>query len=846
MKRPPTTPIAATPLRRRAETLARARSGNNHVGVGATKSIAETQRLLHELQVHQIELEMQNEELKKARDEMEAGLEKYSDLYDFAPVGYLTLSREGIIRETNLAGASLLGLTRAALVTKRFGTFIAPADRAAFGAFLQQVFEHSAKEECEVRLQLPGKESAEVRLRANLSPSRETCQVALTDITKHKLAEAVTAQLAAIVTSSSDAIIGIDLNSLITSWNTGAEKLFGYSAGEMVGGPITRLLPTDRQGEEAQIIGRIRKGESVEHYETVRVTKEGRRLDMSVTISPVRYAGGKIAGASKVARDITEQKLAANKMRVSEIRYRRLFEAAHDGVILLDSATGRITDANPFMTKLLGYPRDQLVGKELFEIGLLKDEAASREMFRKLKRKHEVRYEDLPLESQTGRHQEVEVVANLYEENGHSVIQCNIRDITARKEGEAALRRSEERYRSLFNSIDEGFCVIEMLFDRKGKAHDYRFLDMNPSFETQSGIRRAHGKRIREITPDIENYWLEAYGNVARTGKAVRFSNEMKGVHRWFDVYACRLGGTESRKVAVLFSNITERKRAEQALIEARTQLSRYAGRLEILVGERTRDLMATNRRLETSVASIKKGNEEYRKLLLESEFMQKKLRSLTRQILTAQEDERRAISRELHDEVVQTLVGINVQLSALDTAASAGIRPLRAKIASTQRLVEKSVNVVHQFARELRPAVLDDLGLIPALHAHMKIVAEREKLKIRLTAFAGVEALESAKRTVLYRVVQEALTNVARHAQASIVNVSISKIPGAVRLEVHDNGKSFQVQETLSPTRNKRLGLLGMRERIEMVGGTQTIESAPGRGTTVCAEIPFSSGGAT
>ena len=177
---------------------------------------------------------------------------------------------------------------------------------------------------------------------------------------------------------------------------------------------------------------------------------------------------------------------------------------------------------------------------------------------------------------------------------------------------------------------------------------------------------------------------------------------------------------------------------------------------------------------------------------------MQRKLRLLTRQIISAQEEERKEISRELHDEVVQTLVGINVELAALSRGAASGLHTLQAKIARTQRLVENSVNEVHRFARELRPAALDDLGLIPALHAYSKNLAARKKLKIHLTAFSGVEALGNAKRTVLFRVAQEALTNVVRHAQATRVGLTISKIPGAIRMEIRDNGKAFHVEQVL------------------------------------------------
>ncbi len=153
---------------------------------------------------------------------------------------------------------------------------------------------------------------------------------------------------------------------------------------------------------------------------------------------------------------------------------------------------------------------------------------------------------------------------------------------------------------------------------------------------------------------------------------------------------------------------------------------------------------------------------------------------------------------------------------------------------------MEKSVKAVHRFARELRPAVLDDLGLIPALHAYSKSLTERKKLKIQMTAFGGVEALGTAKRTVLFRVAQEALTNVARHAHATQVKMSITEISGAIRMEINDNGKSFPVEKTLAANTNKRLGLVGMKERVEMVGGSLAIESKPGRGTTVRAEIPF------
>jgi PAS domain S-box-containing protein len=181
------------------------------------------------------------------------------------------------------------------------------------------------------------------------------------DITERKLAEEASAQLAAIVNSSNDAIIGKDLNSMVTSWNIGAERLFGYSANEMIGQPITRLIPPDRQQEELQIINRIKHGETVEHFDTLRVAKDGGLIDIAVTVSPIRDKMGKIVGASKVARDITERKRAEEALRATEARYRTLFEYAPNGIVIANPEAYYL-DANVSMCQMLGYTRDELIG----------------------------------------------------------------------------------------------------------------------------------------------------------------------------------------------------------------------------------------------------------------------------------------------------------------------------------------------------------------------------------------------------------------------------------------------------------------------------------------------------
>ena len=204
---------------------------------------------------------------------------------------------------------------------------------------------------------------------------------------------------------------------------------------------------------------------------------------------------------------------------------------------------------------------------------------------------------------------------------------------------------------------------------------------------------------------------------------------------------------------------------------------------------------------------SLRQSEEHYGRLLEQSRQMQEQLRHLSRQVLSTQEEERKKISRELHDVIAQTLTGINVRLAALKREATSDTRGLERSIARTQRLVQQSVDIVHQFARKLRPTVLDDLGLIPALHTFMKHFKAETGIQVSLSAFAAVEQLDADKRTVLYRVAQEALTNIARHAQASRAEVKLQKLDGAVCMTITDDGKGFQVERVAARQEEQTIG---------------------------------------
>jgi signal transduction histidine kinase len=262
---------------------------------------------------------------------------------------------------------------------------------------------------------------------------------------------------------------------------------------------------------------------------------------------------------------------------------------------------------------------------------------------------------------------------------------------------------------------------------------------------------------------------------------------------------------------------------------------------------QRSEILLATNRRLEDEVAkrllvekSLVESERNIRVLLNQSQVLQAQLRDFSHRILQVQEEQRAKISRELHDDVSQLLIGINVHLAVFTKAAIAQPSGIRRRVVPLRRLVKKALRVVHQFARDLRPAALDDLGLIPALRSYLRDFPKKRGLQIRFAASTDGVVLDNDTRIMFYRIAQEALTNAAKHSRASVIQVTISKSREGVSLEIADNGRAFEVGRVGSADWGNHLGLVGMRERVEMVGGRLSILSERGVGTTVRAEVSF------
>jgi PAS domain S-box-containing protein len=605
-------------------------------------------------------------------------------------------------------------------------------------------------------------------------------------------------------------------------------------------------------------------------------------------------------------------------------------------------------------------------------------------------------------------------------------------EIEEHKLSEEKLRLSESKYYSLFTNLDEGFCIVEMIFDDKGKPIDYLFLEINPAFEKQTGLINARGRRMRELAPEHEEYWFEIYGKIAITGEPVRFINYAEQLHRWFDVYAFPADQSENRKVAILFTDITERKKMEENLLEReekyrnlfnnsevgmlRTRLDgseilefneKYLkilnytseeamgtpslnmwakkherdkmvqilkseghvtdfecdllnkqgdvinciasmrlypeeGILEGSIHDITEQKLAkaelqialtkyktlfecfplgitisddSGRIVETNSTAEKLLNkthneqiqldidgkewcivrtdgtpmppDEYassralkdncvveniemgivkpdntitwisvtsaplpmqgygvvitynditsRKLAEEDVVnMKYSLKKLNQYLNEIRENERALISREIHDELGQSLTALKIDLNWLRRQIP-GDSDSGVKLKGMIELVNVTISDVQRISSDLRPAILDDLGLAPAMEWFTDEFIKRTKKQVNLKIETGADISKKIE-IVIFRIFQESLTNIARHSGAKKVEIVLRKNLRDLILDISDDGKGIAEKEMHS---SRSLGLLNMKERARDIGGSLTFKSGPDGGTRVELIIP-------
>lgn len=351
------------------------------------------------------------------------------------------------------------------------------------------------------------------------------------------------------------------------------------------------------------------------------------------------------------------------------------------------------------------------------------------------------------------------------------------------QESDAATRESEEQFRSFFESMDQGCILADIILDELGVPVDLLYVEANSAAVRMTGMELV-GRRTRELSPDFEGHWFETFGRVAATGVGERHELAAGPLGVWYDVYVFKVGAPTIRRVAAVYQDITLRKQAAAALRASADQLRRG--------------------------------------------------------LVTIQENERRRIARDIHDHLGQQMTALRLNLEALRLRIGA-YPALAEQVVRAGQLTEELDRSIDVLTRELRPVVLDHVGLSSALAELVSLWSRRHHVAAHYQARGAAELrFPSEVETNLYRLAQEALHNVYKHANASQVRVSLAQLDGHGVLEIRDDGCGFD-QATVASAERRGLGMTSMRERAALAGGELKVESAAGGGTTVRVRVSVS-----
>ena len=724
--------------------------------------------------------------------------EFFHKIYQQAATGIAITDWQGVFQECNPAYCALLGYTEKELRTIDFASLIHPEEREAN---LVQVRRLKAGEipsfDIENRYIHKNGELVWVHKFVSVLHGEEgepTHLIALvTNITERKLAEDVRLRHTAIVESSDDAIMGLDANGTVVNWNKGAERLYGYSAKEAIGRKIFFLSTANDPDDIPKILKKVLKGEVLRNYETVRLRKNGTHVEVSLTLSPIVDAEGRIVGVSGIARDITERKRTQERLRASEERLRLAQKVARIGTFEWNIETG-VNIWTPELETMYGlapgsfgkteaafenlvHPNDR--GQVLEWVNeALKTGRPNRGEWR-------VIWPDRSVHWIAGRWQV------LMDESGEPsrMLGVNI-DITERKNAELALSETNlalEKQTAVLQSREELLKIFVKnvpagvaMFDR-----EMRYLQASDRWCADYGIDSSQvaGSSHYELFPDLPARWKEIHRR-ALQGETLRAEEDRwdraGGGTMWIYWVArpwMALDGTPGG-ILILAEDITHRKQMEE------------------------------------------------------------ELSGMTRKLVEAQEQERARIARELHDDVNQRVALLSIGLDELRLKHDDLPPEVRARAHELQRLASEISTDLHALSHELHSSKLDCLGVVRAMTSWCKEFGDGQKLKIDFTS-QHVPKLSQEISICLFRVLQEAVHNAAKHSGAKRIEVQLVENSGDILLIVSDSGKGFDVK---AAQRRQGLGLTSMQERVRLAGGTIAIESTPRGGTTIHVRVPLES----